>query len=332
MSKIHQAESLGEANALNYTEATRGLVPIPAPERGLPMATAVPYFKVSDQAMSLEGPAFDRDGNLLFLDIYGGRVLRLSPDRQLTTVHTEPGAHPAGIAVHRDGRIFVACVGRIDGDGGRFVNGSIFAIQPDGSQRQTIVAPELGYVVDDLVFDQEGGLYFTDFRGTATQPLGGLYYVPPDGSDVRAVLPDMCGANGVALSPDGKVLWTTEYFANRLHRMDLRAPGLLARSSSMVPYHFIGRAPDSMRTDSAGNAYVALQRQGRILAFSPFGVPIGQILMPGREDNHFLQCTSLAFVPGSRDIFITSWDLNGRGSWIFAARGLADGFRMFSHQ
>ena len=156
--------------------------------------------------------------------------------------------------------------------------------------------------------------------------------MPPDHETVKPVLPRMCGANGVALSPDGKVLWATEYFANRLHRIDLREPGVIARSGSMVPYHFAGRAPDSMRTDSAGNAYVAMQRQGRILVFSPFGVPIGQILLPGREDNRFLQCTSLAIKPGSRELLIVGWDLNGGGSMIFSASGPAPGFAMFSHQ
>jgi lactonase len=324
-------QPLGEGNVLSYTSATRGLVPIPAAERDLPTATAVPFFKVSDGVMPLEGPAFDRQGNLLFVDIYGGRVLRLSPERQLSTVYSEPNLHPAGIGVHKDGRIFVAAVGTINSEG-NFADGTVIALNPDGSNRQTIVPPGLGHVVDDMVFDNEGGFYFTDFRGTATNRAGGVYYVPPDHKSVRPVLPDMCGANGVALSPDGKVLWASEYFANRLHRMDLKAPGAIARSGSMVPYHFVGRAPDSMRTDSAGNVYVALQRQGRILAFSPYGVPIGQILLPGREDNHFLQCTSLALVPGSRDLFIVGWDLNGRGSMIFAARGLAEGFRMFSHQ
>ena len=323
--------SQAQSSVLSYTDATRGLVPIPAWERDLPTAVAEPYFKVSDSVMPLEGPSFDREGNLLFLDIYNGRVLRLSPDRQLTTVYTEAHLHPAGIAVHKDGRIFLASVGTVGSDG-YFGNGSVIAVNPDGSNRQTIVAPELGYVVDDLVFDSEGGFYFTDFRGTATQPVGGLYYVPPDHKTVTAVLPDMCGANGVALSPDGKVLWTTEYFANRLHRIDIRAPGEIARSGSMVPYHFVGRAPDSMRTDSAGNVYVAMQRQGRIMAFSPFGIPIGQILMPGREDNHFLQCTSLAIKPGSRELLIVSWDLNGRGAMVFAASGLAPGFPLFSHQ
>lgn len=322
---------LGDESTLSYTPATRGLVPIPAPERDLPTVTAVPYFKVSDGVMPLEGPSFDRQGNLLFLDIYGGRVLRLSEDRQLSTVYSEPGLHPAGIAIHRDGRIFVGAVGSVNSEG-QFADGCVIALDPDGSKRQTVVAPALGHVVDDLVFDNEGGFYFTDFRGTATNRAGGVYYVAPGYQSVKPVLPDMCGANGVALSPDGKVLWATEYFANRLHRIDLKAPGAIARSGSMVPYHFVGRAPDSMRTDSAGNVYVAMQRQGRILAFSPFGVPIGQILLPGREDNHFLQCTSLAFVPESRNLFIVGWDLHGRGSMIFAAKGLADGFPMFSHQ
>ena len=319
------------SNVLSYTDATRGLVPIPVWERDLPTAIAEPYFQVSDKGSSLEGPAFDRDGNLLFLEIYHGHVHKLSPDRKLTTIHTAKNVNPAGIAIHKDGRIFVAAVGEINSEG-RFADGSVFALDPDGGNRQTIVAPNLGYIVDDMVFDDEGGFYFTDFRGTATEPLGGLFYVSPDHKTIKAVLPKMCGANGVALSPDGKVLWATEYFANRLHRIDLQAPGVIARGGSMVPFHFVGRAPDSMRTDSDGNVYVAMQRQGRILVFSPFGIPIGQILLPGREDNHFLQCTSLAIKPGSRELMIVGWDLNGRGSMIFAASGLAPGFPLFSHR
>src|SRR2546430_1108446 len=84
---------------LSYTDATRGLVPIPVCERDLPTAIAEPYFKVADTAMPLEGAAFDRDGNLLFVDIYNGRILRLSAARELTTVYAQEHLHPAGIAV-----------------------------------------------------------------------------------------------------------------------------------------------------------------------------------------------------------------------------------------
>ena len=63
----------------------------------------------------------------------------------------------------------------------------------------------------------------------------------------------------------------------------------MARFGALIPYHFVGRAPDSMRTDSEGNVYVAMNRQGRVLVFNPYGMPIGQILLPGREQNHFLR-------------------------------------------
>jgi lactonase len=319
-------------SALSYTGATRGLAPIPPCERDLPTVTAEPFFKVSDERMPLEGPAFDRQGNLLFADIYGSRVLRLSPGQRLSTVYTERNLHPTGIALHKDGRIFVAAVGARNANG-LFDAGTVISMDPHGSNRQTIVAPSAGYVADDMVFDRDGGFYMTDLRGISTQPVGGVYYVTPDFETTTPVLPNMCSANGVALSPDGKVLWSTEFSACRLHRADLSAPGLIAQSGSSIPYTFIGPGPDSMRTDADGNVYVAMNRQGRILVFGPYGMPIGQILLPGREHNRFLRCTSLALKPGSRDLFIVSRDdVGDGGTMIFKAGGVAEGFAMFSHQ
>jgi lactonase len=332
MTHAATAISADACRDLDYTNMTRGLAPIPAPERDLPTATAEPYFKVAESQMALEGPAFDRAGNLLFVDIYGGRILSLSPERQLSTVYSEKGLHPAGLAIHKDGRIFVAAVGPLNASG-HFHAGSVIAVDPDGGNRQTIVPPEAGYVVDDMVFDAEGGFYFTDFRGSSTDPAGGVFYVAPDFATIKPVVPHMCGANGVALSPDGKTLWATEYCLNRLHRIDLAAPGVMGRHGSTVPYHFIGRAPDSMRCDAAGNVYVAMNYQGRVLVFSPYGMPIGQILLPGREDDLWLKSTSLALMPDSRELFIVSRDvIGGNGAMIFAARGPAPGFQMFSHR
>ncbi|WP_029001014.1 SMP-30/gluconolactonase/LRE family protein [Azohydromonas australica] len=323
---------LSEANTLSYLDSTRSLAPIPFGERGLPTAVAQPYFKVGDGTVALEGPAFDRHGNLLFVDVYGSRVLSLSPDKKLSTLYAEKDLHPGGIAIHKDGRIFVACVGPINKDG-YFDAGSVIALDPDGGNRRTIIAPDAGYVVDDMVFDRHGGFYFTDFRGTTTEATGGLFYVTPDFETIKPVIPHMCAANGVALSPDDKVVWTTEYCTNRLHRIELSEPGTRARGGASIPYTYAGRAPDSMRTDAAGNAYVALNWQGRILVHSPFGIPIGQIVLPGREENMFLKSTSLAFVPGSRNLVIVARDVvNDGGAVIFTARGLEPGFPMFSHQ
>lgn len=317
---------LGAGPMLSYTALTRSLAPIPVSERDLPTVTAEPFFKVSDEALALEGPAFDRHGNLLFVDVFGGRVLRLTAGAALETVYTDPALHPAGIAIHKDGRIFVAGIGD-------FSAGSVIALDPDGSDPQIIVPPAAGHMPDDLVFDSAGGFYFTDFRGSSTDAAGGVYYVAPDFRTIEPVLPKMCAANGVALSPDGKVLWATEYSAGRLHRAELKDAVTLSHFGSSVPYHFIGRAPDSMRTDADGNVYVAMFHQGRVLVFSPYGIPIGQILLPGREDNHFLKSTSLAFVPDARHVVIVARDeLGGRGAMIFRAQALARGATLFSHQ
>ena len=107
-------------------------------------------------------------------------------------------------------------------------------------------------------------------------------------------------ANGVALSPDGKELWGTEFSRNLLHRVELAGPTTIARFGTAVAYHFTGPAPDSMRADSDGNLYVAMYGQGRVLVFNKNGIPIGQVLLPGREVGHNLGSTSMAIPRGGR--------------------------------
>jgi len=311
---------------LEYTEHTQGLAPIPPSERTLPTAVAEPFFRVSEGLVALEGPAFDRDANLMFVDVYGGNLMKLTPDGHLSTLYTDKALCPAGVAIHRDGRIFLGGIGN-------FASGAIVCVAPDGSNPQVIVPPSAGYVVDDLVFDSEGGIYFTDFKGSSTEPCGGVYYVTPDFALTIPVIPKMASANGVALSPDGEVLWATEFCNSRLHRVELTTAVLPKPFGTSVPYRFTGRAPDSMRTDTNGNVYVAMYLQGRVLVFNPFGIPIGQIVLPGRQDNHFLKLTSMAFRPGSREMVIVARDeIGGNGSMIFRAEGLAEGTRMYSHQ
>ena len=314
------------------TSSTCSLAPIPWSERNLPTAIAEPFFKVADRPMALEGPAFDREGRLLFVEIYGGRLLRLSGGNQLDTVFAQADLNPSGVAIHKDGRIFLAAVG-VRNSSGCFDAGTVIALDPDGTHPRTIVPPGAGVVANDLVFDRDGGFYLSDFRGSSTVAAGAVHYVAPDTNTTTTVLPNLCQANGVALSPDGKVLWATEFAACRLHRAELSAPGRIAQSGSSVPYQFVGPGPDSMRTDIDGNVYVAMNRQGRILIFSPYGMPISQILLPGRDRNHFLRCTSLALKPGSRDLFIAARDeVGGGGTMIFKSSGFADGFALYSHQ
>ena len=167
LSAAHAQQESGTVPELTYTAQNRGPAPIPPSERGLQTTVAQPWFKVSEEGLQLEGPSFDRDGNLIFVEVFGGRVLKVTPDRKLSTVVAENKLAPAGLAIHKDGRIFLAGLGNFKD------TGSLVAVKPDGSGMQTIIPPEAGYLVDDLIFDAKGGFYFTDFRGTSSEPIGG---------------------------------------------------------------------------------------------------------------------------------------------------------------
>lgn len=312
---------------LAYDAQTRSAVPIPASERALQTAVAEPWFKVSNEGLILEGAIFDRNGNLLFCAVSGRRVLRLTPDRQLSTVVTLDALSPGGLSFHPDGRLFIAA---LDIPNGR---GAIFAVNADGSGLQAIVPPVAGYMPNDLVFDARGGLYFTDFKGNATEPKGGVYYAAPDLSTIKPVLPHLAMANGLALSPDGKTLWATEFGRNLLHRIELADATTIAPIGSAIAYHFTGPAPDSMRADADGNVYVAIYGQGRVLAFNRNGIPIGQVLLPGRDGGHNLASTSLAIHPGRNDLYAVTSDMDkGHGATVFHAKAFSKGLPPASTQ
>lgn len=160
-----------------------------------------------------------------------------------------------------------------------------------------------------------------------------MYCVSPDLGTITPVLPRPAMANGVVLSPDGKALWATEFSRNFLHRVELADATTPAPFGTAVAYHFTGPAPDSMRVDSDGNLYVAVYGQGRVLVFNRNGIPIGRVLLPGREGGHNLRSTSLAIRPGTDDLSIVTSDGNGgQGATIFHAEAFAKALPLHSHQ
>lgn len=309
------------AEAEDAAFGIRDKMPIPYAEQGIATAQALPAALAGSEGQTLEGALFADNGDLLFCNVSEGKVMRLSPDGKLATVLELREFAPGGLAWHKDGRLFVAGINQAEGSGG------VAAVSQDG-KKEMIISPGAGYMPNDLVFDRQGGFYFSDFKGTSTDPQGGVYYVSPDFTTITPVIPHLSQANGVALSPDGKTLWATEYARNNLHRVTLDGPAAIPLTGTKIPYHFIGAGPDSMRVDQDGNVYVAMMGQGRVLIFNWTGVPIGQVLVPGREKGLNLRSASLALHPHKPEMRIVTGnfaDAPSKEARIFSGPAFAKG-------
>ena len=90
---------------------------------------------------------------------------------------------------------------------------------------------------NDLVFDKQGGMWFTDHGSTTPtgRNYGGLYYAKADGSKVTRWRDGMISPNGVGLSPDEKTVYVADTHLGRLWAFDVSAPGVLAEAPPLQP-------------------------------------------------------------------------------------------------
>ncbi|MFC3698407.1 MULTISPECIES: SMP-30/gluconolactonase/LRE family protein [Sphingobium] len=278
-----------------------------------------------------EGPIAQPDGGLILVEVLGGRLSRLGPDGARTTL-ADLGGGPNGAAIGPDGRIYVCNNGgfkkMILPDGGLLPveapldtpPGAIQVVDPATGTFETLYASTEAtpfWGPNDLVFDETGGFWFTDFgrdRGAARM-RGGLYYAKADGSDIRLAAGPLDGANGVGLSPDGRTLYVALTYEAHLLRYRLSAPGMIDTAASPTPdgHSIVGRAGpgqflDSLAVDSAGRICCASPGQGAILIFPPEGGTPQQI-----ETGDFLT-TNICF--GGKDGRVAFVTLGSSGKVI----------------
>lgn len=124
--------------------------------------------------------------------------------------------------------------------------------------------------LNDLVFDEAGGMWFTDF-GTVRKRViekSGLYWCKADASEIREGHFGGLGYNGVGLSPDGGTLYATASWTGRLFRFAVEASGPLrkdAETGVVVP-EYMGSAAGESVFDS-----LAVTQSGAVCAATFIG-------------------------------------------------------------
>jgi gluconolactonase len=262
----------------------------------------------------LEGPSFDRGGNLYVTDIPYGRIFRIDPNGVFELV-AEYDGEPNGLKIHRDGRIFIT----------DYKNG-IMLLDPVSGQITEVIGrrhTETFKGVNDLVFASNGDMYFTDQGQTGLHdPTGRVYRLTAAGR-LELLLHNVPSPNGIVLNAAETVLFVAATRGNCVWRVPLMKDGTVSKVGAFV-YLSGGAGPDGLAMDIDDNLAVAHAGFGGAWLFNHRGVPLASVRSCCSD---FI--TNLAYGgPENRDLFLVD---SGAGA-ILRARMPVAGREMFSHR
>jgi gluconolactonase len=197
-----------------------------------------------------EGPAWSREGFLLFSDVPNNQILKYVPGEK-PTVFRENSNGANGNTFDAQGR-FYTCesrtrrVVRMDKKG----NLQVIADKWEGKR---LNAP------NDIVVRKDGHVYFTDpaFGSQAdARELNfyGVYHVTPKG-ELRLIAKPAGRPNGIALSPNGRVLYVANSDEHNVRTYDVDHNGETTNERVMISV--VNGVPDGIRVDEKGHLYVA---------------------------------------------------------------------------
>jgi gluconolactonase len=257
-------------------------------------APAVEPERVATGLEFPEGAIFVGDA-LYFVDYGTSRVIRLH-DGTMSTVWQDDHCGANGVLRVPEG-LWVAC----------FSGQTFRLITLEGQPIQVLDRDGSGASFEspnDLAADGHGGAWLTASGSSAA--AGKVYHLSPS-HVAHAVAGDLYFANGVATSPDGRLLYVTESTAGRISVFTVGPGDTLGERRDFVNLadvfpdgHQRPYKPDSMRTDRAGNLFVALYDGGGFAVFRPDKSLLAKVDVP------LAHHTTLAISPDDRFVYVSA--------------------------
>ena len=263
----------------------------------------------------LEGPSFDRQGNLWFVDIPFGRIFRIDPKGNWDLV-TQYDGWPNGLKFHRDGSAYICDYKK-----------GLLRLDTVTGKIETILetAYSEGFKgLNDLHFASNGDLYFTDQGQTGiADPTGRVFRLRADGGLDRLVS-NIPSPNGITLSTTEKHCYVAVTRAQQVWRLPLMADGSISKTGVAIQLSGGAAGPDGIEMDGDNGLLVCHLGVG-IWRFDANMLPTHLIYS---ENPHHHHLANLCF--GGQDlktVYITE-SLSGD---ILVAQLPVAGKRMFGH-
>ncbi|HEX4593557.1 MAG TPA: SMP-30/gluconolactonase/LRE family protein [Bryobacteraceae bacterium] len=231
--------------------------------------------KVSAGHTFTEGPAWSRDGYLIFSDLPNNKLLQLDPGTPESVFRSNSnGAN--GNTFDVQGRLYT-CESHLRRVTRTDKKGKV-EVLANKYQGKRLNAP------NDIVVRKDGQIYFTDPAFGSEQDsreldFFGVFHISRRGELVLVAKPKG-RPNGIAISPNGNVLYVTNSDERNVRAYDLDKNG--EASNERVLVSNIDGVPDGMRVDEKGNLYVAA---AKLEAYTPEGKPLGSVPLAETPSN-----------------------------------------------
>lgn len=254
--------------------------------------------KLAGGCLWAEGPVWLGDQRaLLWSDIPNNRILRWDEETGAVTPFRAPSNNANGNTRDRQGRL-VTCehltrrVTRTEYDGA-------ITVLADGFEGRRLNSP------NDVVVAADGAVWFTDptfgingyYEGEAAESelTPAVYRIDPASGAVAKMTDDVAGPNGLAFSPDGRILYVVASRAEprEILAFDVAGEGGAIRLTNRRVFIACppGHSPDGFRVDTAGRLWCGWgtgPELNGVRVFDTGGTPLGHIDLPER-------CANLAF-------------------------------------
>ncbi len=241
---------------------------------------------------NIEGPAFDKKGNLFVVNFEkDGTIGLVKPNGQAELFLTLPAGSTANsIQFDKAGSMLLA----------DYTAHQVLRVDMK-TKTVTVYSHDSFNQPNDLCINKKGQLFASDPNWK--EGTGKLWRIDKGGK-AMLLLDNLGTTNGITLSPDEKILYINESVQRNIWSFQVDKNGNLSNKKLLIRFDDFGF--DGMKCDKMGNLYATRYGKGTVVVISPEGKIIREIKLQGQN------CSNLVF--GGSDgktVFVTMQDRKG---------------------